>query len=247
MSSLSSIKVISFDVDGTLQDFDGMMRHALGEVLKELTRVDAEAAQALDVERMIAIRDEVHERLRGRVTDLNAVREESIKQAVREAGRPDDGLGSHLAQVYFRSRDGARSLFSDVRPALELLGKSYRLGLLSNGNSYAGDLGIGDLVSFEVFSQDNLGIEKPDPRIFKVALREAGCEPSELLHVGDSMENDVAGAKAAGSKAIWLNRGLDTRDGNTEPDVEIRSLLELAGILGNRSTHLEEMRVSDVR
>ena len=241
MSSLSGIKVISFDVDGTLQDFDGMMRHALGEVLKELARLDAEAAQALDVERMIAIRGEVHERLRGRVTDLNAVREESIKQAMREAGRPDDGLGSHLAQVYFRSRDGARAIFPDVRPALELLARRYRLGLLSNSNSYASDLGIDDLVSFEVFSQDNLGIEKPDPRLFKVALREAGCEPSELLHVGDSLENDVAGAKAVGSKAVWINRGFDEWDGSAEPDVEIRSLLELDRVLGNRSTHLEVM------
>ena len=70
MSSLSGIKAISFDVDGTLQDFDGMMRHALREVLKELAQLDTRAAQVLDVERMIAIRDEVHERLRGRVTDL---------------------------------------------------------------------------------------------------------------------------------------------------------------------------------
>ena len=246
MSSLSTVKVISFDVDGTLQDFDGMMRHALGEVLKELARLDTEAAQALDVERMIAIRDEVHERLRGRVTELNAVREESIREALREAGRPDDELGSHLAQVYFRNRDGARALFPDVRPAVEQLSRSYRLGLLSNGNSYAGDLGIGDLVSFEVFAQDNLGIEKPDPRIFEVALREAGCEPCELLHVGDSLENDVAGAKAAGAKAVWLNRGFDAWDGSAKPDVEIRSLLELNGKLGSRSTHLEMMRVSDV-
>ena len=231
MSSLSGIKAISFDVDGTLQDFDGMMRHALREVLKELAQLDTRAAQALDVERMIAIRDEVHERLRGRVTDLNAVREESIKQALCEAGRPDDEMGSYLAQVYFRNRDGARILFSDVRPALELLRKSYRLGLLSNGNSYAKELNIGSLISFEVFSQDNLGIEKPDPRIFEIAFHEAGCEPCELLHVGDSLESDVAGARAAGSKAIWLNRSSDARDGGTEPAFEIRSLLELERIL----------------
>ena len=247
MSALSGIRCISFDVDGTLQDFDSMMRHALGEVLKELAQLDAKAAQALDVERMIAIRDEVHERLRGRVNDLNAVREESIKQALREAGKPGDEMGSYLAQVYFRNRDGARTLFSDVHPAMKQLARSYRLGLLSNGNSYAGDLGIADLVSFEVFAQDNLGIEKPDPRIFEVALREADCEPWELLHVGDSLESDVAGAKAAGSKAAWLNRSFDARDGSAEPDLEIRSLLELDEILGNRSTHLEMMRVGDVQ
>ena len=58
------------------------------------------------------------------------------------------------------------------------------------------ELNIGSLISFEVFSQDNLGIEKPDPRIFEIAFHEAGCEPCELLHVGDSLESDVAGAKS---------------------------------------------------
>ena len=231
MSGLSGIKAISFDVDGTLQDFDGMMRHALREVLKELAQLDTRAAQALDVEMMIAIRDEVHERLRGRVTDLNAVREESIKQALCEAGRPDDELGPYLAQVYFRRRDAARALFSDVRPTLERLAARYRLGLLSNGNSRADALGIGDLVSFEVFSQDHNGVEKPALHIFEVAFHRAGCEPCELLHVGDSLESDVAGARAAGSKAIWLNRSSDARDGGTEPAFEIRSLLELERIL----------------
>ena len=243
----STIKAVSFDVDGTLQDFDGMMRYALRKVLTELSQLEPEAARALDVERMMAIRDDVQERLRGRVNNLNAIREESIRQALREAGRPDDELGSHLAQVYFRSRDAARTLFSDVRPALERLAASYRLGLLSNGNSYADNLGLGDLISFEVFSQDHDGMEKPDPCIFEVAFREAGCRPHELLHVGDSLESDVAGAKASGSKAVWLNRGSDPLDGHHEPDFEIRSLLELDGILGKRLDACHEvMHSSDV-
>ena len=140
---------------------------------------------------------------------------------------------SYLAQVYFRRRDAARALFSDVRPTLERLAASYRLGLLSNGNSYADALGIGrpDLLR-GILSGQPRRIEKPDAaRIFEVAFHRAGCEPCELLHVGDSLESDVAGARAAGSKAIWLNRSSDARDGGTEPAFEIRSLLELERIL----------------
>ena len=229
MSPISDITTISFDVDGTLQDFDGLMRLSLWKILDELGRIDPAVARRLDVERMVTLRNEVHDRLKGRVTNLDAIREQSMREALREAGRPDDALASHLTQLYFQHRDSARTLFPDVRPALERLGSDYRLGLLSNGNSRAAALGIGDLVSFEVFSQDHGGIEKPDPRLFGIALREAGCEPHELLHVGDSPESDVAGALNAGVKPVLLNRNGARLESPAVP--ETRSLAELPSLL----------------
>ena len=50
------------------------------------------------------------------------------------------------------------------------------------------------------------GARKPDPRIFAAALGEAGCEAGEALHVGDTPEEDVAGAEAAGIRALLLDR-----------------------------------------
>ena len=229
MTSLSGITTISFDVDGTLWDFEGLTRRALREVLKELARIDPGAARRLDVERMVAIRNEIHDRLRGRVTDLDAVREESMREALREAGRPDDALASYMAQVYFQRRGELRAPFPDARPTLERRAPDYRLGLLSNGNSRADALGIGDLMSFEVFSQDHGGVEKPDPHLFGIALREAGCEPHELLHVGDSSESDVAGALNADVEPVLLDRdGMREGDGAT---LRIRSLAELPSLL----------------
>ena len=233
MTALSGVTAISFDVDNTLWDFDGVTRGALRKVLDELSLLEPEAARSLDVDRMIAIRNETQDRLRGKVNDLNAVREESMKQALREAGRPDDELGFHLTQVYFRQRDAARAPFPDVRPALERLASSYRLGLLSNGNTGSAALGIGDLVSFEVFPQDHGGVEKPDPRIFEIAVEQAGCPAREIAHVGDSLESDVAGAANAGFRPVWLNRTGATSDARAE--VEIRSLEELVALLMHHS------------
>jgi len=56
-----------------------------------------------------------------------------------------------------------------------------------------------------VFSQD-YGIEKPDPRLFQIAVEKAGCSIQQLLHVGDSLTNDITGSMAAGIKSVWLNR-----------------------------------------
>jgi putative hydrolase of the HAD superfamily len=229
VTPFSGITTISFDVDGTLWDFEGLSRRALQGALRQLAKVDPDAAGRLDVERLVALRNEIHTRMLGSVTDLDAVREESMREALREAGRPDDDLASHMAQAYFRSRDELRTLFPDARPTLERLAPDYKLGLLSNGNSRADALGISDLISFEVFSQDHGGIEKPDPRLFEIALHEACCEPHELLHVGDWLESDVVGALNVGAQAVLLSRNGASPDCGDVP--EIRSLAELPSLL----------------
>ena len=229
MTDLSNITAISFDVDGTLWDFERFTRQALQEVLNELAQIDPDAAHSLTVDRMVTIRDHVHKQMWGRVTDLDAIREESMRQALREAGRPNDSLGSHLTKIYFQRRDEARTLFSDARPALELLARHFKLGLLSNGNSRAKTLGIEDLVSFEVFSQDHGAIDKPDPRIFEIAMQEARCQPHQLLHVGDSWENDVLGALDVGATPVFFNRNATGQE--PQSVIEIGSLAELTSLL----------------
>ena len=229
MTDLSNITTISFDVDGTLWDFERFTRQAFQEVLNELAQIDPEAAHSLTVDRMITIRDQVHKQMWGRVTDLDAIREESMRQALREAGRPNDSLGSHLTKIYFQRRDEARTLFPDARPKLELLARHFKLGLLSNGNSRAKVLGIEDLVSFEVFSQDHGAIDKPDPRIFEIAMHEARCQPHELLHVGDSWENDVLGALDVGATPVFFNRSATGQE--LQSVIEIGSLAELSSLL----------------
>ena len=56
------------------------------------------------------------------------------------------------------------------------------------------------------------GSRKPDAGIFRAALELAGCEPAEALHVGDTPEEDVAGARAAGIRPLLLDRNGDGGD-----------------------------------
>ena len=231
MRRLRGVKAVSFDVDGTLWDFDKVMRNALRQTLLELARHCAEAAALLSVKKMIDIRDRVHERLRGRVSDLVEIRNESFKQALIDVRFPNDALATHLSDVYFEHRWAGTELFGDVRPALEALARKYRLGILSNGNSYAEKIGLGDLVSFGVYAQDRGGIEKPDPRIFRMAAEAAGCLTHELVHVGDSLRDDIAGAKSAGVTNVWVNRNGAETDPGITPDFEVSNLRELVELL----------------
>ena len=53
---------------------------------------------------------------------------------------------------------------------------------------------------------DEVGIRKPRPEIFEASARALGLSPNEVLHVGDSLEADVAGAASIGMRTVWLTR-----------------------------------------
>lgn len=138
---------------------------------------------------------------------------------------PADAREALLAALSFRA-------FDDVEPALrELRERGLRLVVVSNWDCSLREVleraGVLELVDAAVSSAE-AGAPKPDPAPFEAGLAAAGCEPGEAVHVGDSEENDVAGAGAAGIRAILLRRG-----GATGPDGEptIAGLGELAAVL----------------
>lgn len=230
MKGITGIKAISFDGDGTLWDFEKVMRHSLRHVLKELEKVEPKAATMLDIEKMITIRNRLAEKLKGKETNLEEIRLKAFRQTLKDIGRPNDALASHLNTVYLKHRFEDIELFKDVLPTLETLREKYNLGLLSNGNSYPERCGLEGIFQFIIFSQE-YGVEKPDPEIFQITLKKAGCSKQELLHVGDSLETDITGAVKAGINCVWLNRCSLKNNLGVKIDYEISSLLELLEIV----------------
>ncbi len=229
MTRFTGIQAISFDGDQTLWDFKAVMHHSLECVLKELETLSPVAASRLDIPKMIAIRDRVADELKGRTPNLEQVRLESFKQALRDAGHPDDALGVHLNEVYYRRRFEDIGLYDETLTVLGELKKRFRIGLLSNGNTYPDRCGLDGLFDFVVFSQD-CGFEKPDREFYRFSLEAAGCPADRLLHVGDSIDNDVIGARNCGIASIWLNRDSLSPEG-LPPDVPvIKTLCELLQI-----------------
>lgn len=228
--NMENIRAISFDGDGTLWDFERAMREALQHVLGELAEVDPQAAAMTSTDRMIEIRDSVAMEVKGSITSLEDIRLEAFRRTLEDIGRPDDALAHHLNQVYLKHRFEDMELYDDVLPVLEVLRTKYDIGLLSNGNSYPERTGLSGVFRFVVFSQDH-GIEKPDPRIFQIALQKAGCSKEQLLHVGDSLLNDIGGAIGAGIKCVWLNRARVVNSVGITADFDVASLWELPNIL----------------
>lgn len=83
--------------------------------------------------------------------------------------------------------------------------------------------GILDYFGATVFS-DEVGYGKPDPRIFLTAAERLGLKPSNLLHVGDNIENDVGGAQSAGMKTILFDYEVPSGFRATFPSCAYKSL-----------------------
>jgi HAD superfamily hydrolase (TIGR01509 family) len=97
----------------------------------------------------------------------------------------------------------------DVGPALlALRERGLRLTVVSNANgtlcAHAERVGLRPLVDCVLDSSD-LGVEKPDPRLFEIALERSGAERDTTIHVGDLYEVDVVGARAAGIRGVLLD------------------------------------------
>jgi HAD superfamily hydrolase (TIGR01549 family) len=125
----------------------------------------------------------------------------------------------------------------DVRPGLEALQGSYRLGILANQQRWIRDTMARDGIDgfFELWTvSDEVGIDKPDPAIFRHALRQAGPR-ARCAFVGDRLDNDIVPARRSGMRAIWMLRGEappePTEDQLARADASVRSLLELPEVL----------------
>jgi putative hydrolase of the HAD superfamily len=126
--------------------------------------------------------------------------------------------------------------FADAAPALRALrAGGLRLVVASNWDCSLPDVlaeaGLLHLVD-AVMSSAVAGAAKPDARLFEAALAAAHCGADEAIHVGDSLENDVAGAIVAGIAPVLLARDPVTGTGVPPGTPVIRSLTELPAALG---------------
>ena len=126
-------------------------------------------------------------------------------------------------------------LLDDIQPVLEELRKEFRLGIIANQHAQIlpalDDYGIGPLFDIKLIDEV-VGVSKPDPAIFRMALEQAGCTPQEAIMIGDRPDNDILPAKSVGMHTIRFRRGLlyalyDPRREEERADIVVRELPRL--------------------
>lgn len=161
---------------------------------------DEQLVEALRAE-MAYYKEHAHE---GRdEASLAELRERCAALVSRKLGM-DVGVDELVAAIRF-------SAYPDALPALNgLRERGLRLVTVSNWDCSLPRVlegcGLGGMLDATVTSAET-GSRKPDPEIFRRALEIVGCGPEEALHVGDTAEEDVVGARAAGIRPLLIDRG----------------------------------------
>jgi FMN phosphatase YigB (HAD superfamily) len=165
-----------------------------------------------------------------------ARRDTGADKAYSANGRSNGDRGARVASRFLSEASAA---FARNRPVLEELGKYYRLGVVSNfyGNLEAVCRGAGLGSLFSVLVDSHLvGVEKPDPAIFQVALDRLEAIPETTVLVGDSLRRDREGARRMGMRFIWMapqsiEPGQASASGESPAETRVAQLNEIMRIL----------------
>ncbi|CAN5340766.1 HAD family hydrolase [soil metagenome] len=178
-------------------------------------------------------------------TDLGQAVQEAVTRSMEgtthfpgilEQYGADANAAEAARERYVSDRYRGLELYSDALHTIEKVKQVASIGMITNGPTDIQQPKI-DLLQIEhlfpfILISESVGIWKPDPAIFHMALEKAGIAAEDAVYVGDSPVADVPGAKAAGMRSVWINcAGIDW-PGDEPPDIEIRDLNELLLSLG---------------
>ncbi|MFO1428289.1 MAG: HAD family hydrolase [Steroidobacteraceae bacterium] len=222
---LQAVRALCFDLDDTFWDVQRVLARAEGRVAEFLAQHYPRLA-SLDREQHRAARIELAREAPQRSHDLTWLRTEAMRRLARTAGYPD-AVGEQAFAVFIEARNEVE-LFDDVLPALGRLRSRYVLATLSNGNADLARIGIAEHFTVRLSARD-VGVAKPHRDAFAAVAHALGLAAGEVAYVGDDPHTDVAGARAAGLRTVWINRrGLPWPDAAGEPDLVVADLAELA-------------------
>jgi 2-haloacid dehalogenase len=222
---LAGARAVVFDAYGTLLDFASAAagaRDVLGDRWQPLS----------DLWRRKQLEYSWQRALMGRHADFWQVTGEALDFALESLRLEAPGLRDRLLDAYQRL-----AAYPDAVPALTRLRMAgLKTAILSNGAprmlaAATRSAGVDGLLD-QVLSVEEVSVYKPHPSVYRLACDRLALWPAEILFVSANGW-DAWGAKAAGLRVAWCNRGGQPHERLGEgPDAEIASLAELAPLLG---------------
>lgn len=228
------VKAILFDVDETLFERKLAQKMVLEQIMSDLFVVfkNFDKQQVLDA---FLKSDKVTSEEFNSGAPSTGSRDRRSRFFLRSLGIAEE-YAPVITDLYIKYYPDLQVPVEGAVEAVKGLSLKYKIGIVSNGlpdvqYRKLETIGIRDLFSCVVISEQ-IGIRKPDPKIFLYAASTLHMTPVQCLYVGDSYKNDIIGAKGAGMKVCWLNRDPANAIGvNNQVDLVINKMAELPKVL----------------
>jgi 2-haloacid dehalogenase len=225
-------KSIFFDADDTLFDYPSAEHSALLACLDEF-HLTLEPGSFIAVYRRHN-HDVWREFERGE-TDQATLRVERFHRLAAELQLPDLPL-KKVSAFYLETLSGQSQLLPGALDLVRKLAKKFPLALVTNGIAAVQNRRFAASPITRHFQaviiSEEVGIAKPDPRIFAPALQTLGVAAADVLYVGDSVTSDMAAARNAGMDFCWINPGGLPCPAGYAPAFIIASIKELLACPG---------------
>lgn len=227
-------KHLFFDLDRTIWDFEKNSTETILELLNEwgLSR-----RGRLTESTFLKVYKEINKRLwqeygQGRITKTE-LRAERFYQSLLAFKIDEKELALNFNDTYIQRCSSKTNLVPYSKEILNYLASSYILHIITNGFTEAQNVkleksGIRPFFS-EVVIADEVGITKPDPRIFHHAIEASDADLKESIMIGDDFEADVLGAKNVGMDQIYYKKNASAKE-RAEATYTIGHLEELKAI-----------------
>lgn len=203
-------RAVLVDLDDTLFDHRGTCREAIAALRRSRPFLGERSLPELWREYLQLLEDVWPDVLRGGLTVEQARRERWRRLALSCGRALTAEEAQELSKEYRAEYQRLRRPVPGAVALVRHLSSEVPVVVVSNNETAEQEekvrfLGIDRFLTGLIVSEA-VGVAKPDPRIFRVALSAAGVPAEQAVMVGDSWPNDVLGARAAGIRAVWFNR-----------------------------------------
>ncbi len=231
---MKNYRHIFFDLDHTLWDFETNCRKTLLQLYDEYALADFGLFTQEDFYKKYRYINHRYWTLyaMGKVTQ-EELRKGRFEQTFVKLGVKRNQIPLDIGEAFTALCPQQSAVFPFTHDVLQYLKEKYQLHIITNGfpdvqTIKMASAGI-DVFFNEIVTSACINIQKPDKRIFLHALERAKCMAPESIMVGDNLQADVLGAKAAGLDQIFFNP--EKRKHQEKPTFEISCLSDLKQIL----------------
>jgi putative hydrolase of the HAD superfamily len=207
-------QAVTFDIGGIIYSDDVFKRSIFGALVEIIGTVDATEFDRIYVDHL--------------KSQSGSLRSKLCIAFLGSLDKKDELMAKATQRWLFTESD----LYLDAKSCIEEIRETgAKIGIVANQAQTSLDAlkrdQIAPLIDFFGISAI-VGIEKPDPKIFQLALSELGSEPARTVHIGNRLDTDVLPAQSLGMRTVWILRGeanpLPSDDDLKRPDIVLSSL-----------------------